>query len=211
MFESTRNRMAPDGIGAQSYDAPVPRRDRGPASTHAMRSYWDGRARENALWFIQSNLSYTNPDVESFWQSGDELLDTTVGLFGLSFDGNERVLDIGCGIGRVTRALARRAGEVVGLDVSLEMVKRARAANLGITGMSFVLGDGRDLGMFADGSFDVCYSFVVFQHIPDPEVTCRYVREMGRVLRPGGWAVFQVSEKADVHRASTYRFGSWRL
>jgi SAM-dependent methyltransferase len=41
---------------------------------------------------------------------------------------------------------------------------------------------------------------VVFQHIPDPEVTLGYVREMGRVLRPGGWAAFQVSNDPDVHR-----------
>jgi len=43
-------------------------------------------------------------------------------------------------------------------------------------------------------------SHVVFQHIPDPAVTLAYVAEMGRVLRPGGWAAFQVSTDPAVHR-----------
>jgi SAM-dependent methyltransferase len=47
---------------------------------------------------------------------------------------------------------------------------------------------------------DVVISNVVFQHIPDPRVTLGYVREMGRVLRPGGWAGFQVSNDPAVHR-----------
>jgi SAM-dependent methyltransferase len=41
----------------------------------------------------------------------------------------------------------------------------------------------------------------VFQHLPDPAVSYGYVREMGRVLRPGGWAAFQVSDDPAVHRA----------
>ena len=51
-----------------------------------------------------------------------------------------------------------------------------------------------------DSSVDGCFSHVVFQHIPDPEVTLAYVREMGRVLRPGGWALFQVSTDPSIHR-----------
>ena len=46
------------------------------------------------------------------------------------------------------------------------------------------------------------FSHVVFQHIPDPQVTYGYVAEMGRVLRPGGWAAFQVSNDPSIHRVS---------
>jgi SAM-dependent methyltransferase len=41
---------------------------------------------------------------------------------------------------------------------------------------------------------------VVLQHIPDPQVTLGYIREMGRVLRPGGWSVFQISNAPEIHR-----------
>ena len=49
-------------------------------------------------------------------------------------------------------------------------------------------------------SVDGCFSHVVFQHIPDPPITLNYVREMGRVLRPGGWALFQVSNDPTIHQ-----------
>jgi SAM-dependent methyltransferase len=50
---------------------------------------------------------------------------------------------------------------------------------------------------------------VVFQHLPDPELTLAYVREMARVLRPGGWAAFGVSTDPAVHRPR--RRAGWRL
>jgi SAM-dependent methyltransferase len=63
-----------------------------------------------------------------------------------------------------------------------------------------MLGDGETLTGVPDASADAVFSHVVFQHIPDPAVTLGYVREMGRVLRPGGWAGFQVSNAPNVHR-----------
>jgi SAM-dependent methyltransferase len=61
----------------------------------------------------------------------------------------------------------------------------------------------------ADASVDGCFSHVVFQHLPDPELTLGYVREMGRVLRPGGWAAFGLSTDPAVHRPRNR--ARWRL
>jgi len=169
-----------------------------------MRAFWDRRARENPMWVIHSNLDYNSPDVAEFWRSGEAALDATLAPFGLSLQPADRVLEIGCGIGRITRALAGRAGEVVGLDVSAEMLELGRKAMEDVGNVELELGSGRDLGQFADAGFDVAYSFVVFQHIPDPAVTCAYITEIGRVLRPGGWALFQVSEAPEVHLRDTY-------
>jgi SAM-dependent methyltransferase len=66
--------------------------------------------------------------------------------------------------------------------------------------VEWLLGDGTSLGGVDDDSADACLSFVVFQHIPDPEVTLGYIREVGRILRPGGWAVLHVSNDPAVHR-----------
>jgi SAM-dependent methyltransferase len=169
-----------------------------------MGAFWDAKARENAMYFIHSCLDYNHPNEEEFWRSGEEALRLTLEPFGLHFTGGERVLEIGCGIGRMTRALAAQAASVVGLDVSAEMVAAARRELAAIANASFVVGTGTDLSGFHDASFDVCYSFIVFQHIPDPAVTCNYVVEIGRVLRPGGWAVFQVSEQPERHASSSY-------
>jgi len=171
----------------------------GPASTNAMRSFWDRRARENPMWFVHSTLDYAHPDSDEFWRSGEETLDRTLEPFDVQVTGRDRVLDVGCGVGRITRALAQRAESVVGLDVSEEMVSRAATNLAGLDNVEVVLGNGRDLSPIPDASVDVAYSFLVFLHVPDPAVTCNYIAEMGRVLRPGGWTLFHVSEDPAAH------------
>ena len=174
------------------------------ASPVAMRAYWDARARENAMYFIHSSLEYTETDAAEFWASGGETLDRTLGPMGVDVRRTDEVVEIGCGIGRVTRHLASRVRHVTGLDVSPEMIERGRRALSDLTNVDLTVGTGRDLWGIADASVDVVYSFIVFQHIPDPATTCTYIREIGRVLRPGGWTVFQVSERADVHRRNIH-------
>jgi ubiquinone/menaquinone biosynthesis C-methylase UbiE len=80
---------------------------------------------------------------------------------------------------------------VIALDVSQEMLARARELNAQVQNVEWIHGDGRTLAPIGDGAVDGCFSHVVFQHLPDPEMTLGYVREMGRVLRPGGWAAFR--------------------
>ena len=174
-------------------------------ATERMRRYWDERARENAMYYIHSELDFDHTDETEFWASGAENLERTLSPFGRAIGPDDRVLEIGCGIGRMTRAIAARAGSVVGLDVSAEMVARGRRNLAGLGNVELLVGSGRDLGVVADASVDVVYSFIVFQHIPDPEVTCGYVREIGRVLRPGGWTVFQVSQRPEIHRRESWK------
>ncbi|HEX4175424.1 MAG TPA: class I SAM-dependent methyltransferase [Acidimicrobiales bacterium] len=170
----------------------------------AMREYWDARARENAMYFIHSTLDYAHTDQAEFWASGLDNLDRTLEPFSRTIEPTDRVIEIGCGIGRLTKAIADRAAHVLGVDVSSEMIDRAREALAGVENVEFAVGNGRDLSGVADASMDVAYSFIVFQHIPDPQITCRYIEEIGRVLRPGGWTVFQVSELPEIHRRETW-------
>ncbi len=169
-----------------------------------MRDFWNARARENAMWFIHSCLDYNHTDEQRFWASGEEDLLRTMSLVDASFAGSERVLEIGCGMGRMTRAIAARSAAVVGVDVSTEMVERGRRALQDVGNAELTIGNGRDLSSFGDAEFDACYSFIVFQHIPDPEVTCRYIVEIGRVLKRGGWTLFHVSEQPDIHDRDTW-------
>lgn len=166
----------------------------------SMRRFWDARADENALFFVDNKLDYRNPDQAVFWARGEEELDSVLDPVGARLEPTDDVVEIGCGVGRITRVLARRAASVRALDISARMLARAREYNRGLDAVEWLLGDGVSLAAIDDASADACVSHVVFQHIPDPAITLGYVREIGRVLRPGGWAAFQVSNAPEIHR-----------
>jgi ubiquinone/menaquinone biosynthesis C-methylase UbiE len=112
--------------------------------------------------------------------------DEYVTLLGVS--PGERVLDVGCGSGAVTRTLARRVapgGRVIGLDASpalLEVARElAKEAGLG-DAIEFKAGDCRTLP-FPDASFDAVLAATTLSHVPVP---ARALLEMVRVTRPGG-------------------------
>jgi SAM-dependent methyltransferase len=176
-----------------------------------MRRFWDRRAREDAFHFVDSRLPYRHSDPERFWDEGERDLATLLDIAGVAVEPGSRVLEIGCGVGRLTRGLAASAGEVIALDVSAEMLARARDHNDELENVTWLLGDGSTLAGVDDSSVDACVSHVVFQHIPDPSVTLGYVAEMGRVLRVGGWAAFQVSNDPRVHRAGHHNSTARRL
>jgi SAM-dependent methyltransferase len=176
-----------------------------------MREFWDERAREDAFYFVDSRLDYRQPDLERFWAGGAEDLDRILGDLELELGSGAVVVEIGCGVGRLTRALATRVARVIALDVSEEMLRLARENNPGLDNVEWVHGDGRSLAGVPDGVADACLSHVVFQHIPDPEVTLGYVREIGRVLQPGGWAAFQISNDPSVHDLAAHRGRGRRL
>ena len=99
----------------------------------------------------------------------------------------DRVLDFGCGAGRLTQALAEHAGEVVGVDVSAPMLETARRLDRGGR-CTLVLNETADLRAFPDDSVDLVVTERVLQHLP-PRVVEGYLAEFLRVLRPGGLAL----------------------
>ena len=162
--------------------------------------FWDERAREHALFYVDNRLDYAEPDEAAFWAGGEEAVHGLLAIAGARLEPADTTVDVGCGVGRLTRVLARESRHVYAVDVSAEMLARAARLNPGLENVTWVHGDGRSLAGVPSGAADACLSHVVFQHIPDPGVTLGYVREMGRVLRPGGWAAFQVSTDPAVHR-----------
>jgi SAM-dependent methyltransferase len=164
-----------------------------------MAAYWDARASEDPFFFVDNEMRYRNPDMDEFWEHGKKAVDGILDRLEVAIRPTDDVLEIGCGLGRLTRVLAEKGATVRALDVSARMLERARELNPELGNVEWILGDGRSLSGVEDSSVDVIHSHVVFQHIPDPDVTLGYVREMGRVLRPGGWAGFHVSNDPSVH------------
>lgn len=170
-----------------------------------MGSFWDARANEDAFYFVDNRLTYGSPDLERFWADGERDLDHLLEALGESIDPDDHVVEIGCGVGRLTRVISRRAATVRALDVSSRMLELAQEYNRDLANVTWLLGDGSSLLDIEPASADVCVSHVVFQHIPDPQITLNYVREFGRVLRPDGWAAFQISNDSGVHAPHTMR------
>jgi SAM-dependent methyltransferase len=158
-----------------------------------MRDFWDRKARENATYYISAYRDYADQDMDEFWKWGEILTDRYLEASGIHFTGEEVVLDLGCGIGRMTRALAARFAVVYGLDVSGEMIARARENLKECANVRFEVGSGVDLSNFEGGMFDFVFSYITFQHIPYVTITQRYICEMGRVLKEGKHAYFQIN------------------
>lgn len=160
-----------------------------------MRRDWDSRARENALYYVATGNQ--DWDKESFFTSGEkhvrEVITNDMENICQGKDpASMKVLEIGCGVGRVTRALAAVFGEIHGVDVSGEMIARARQFLQDYPNVHLHQNNGTNLSRFPDQFFDFAYSGLVFQHISDRKVIENYVAEVGRVLKPGCLFKFQL-------------------
>jgi ubiquinone/menaquinone biosynthesis C-methylase UbiE len=120
-----------------------------------------------------------------------------------------KVLDVGCGAGRATILLARRTPGVrfVGADLSATMIGMARREAGALSNVSFRVGDAMDLP-FGDGEFDAALSVASIKHWPDQ---ARGVREMARVVRPGGTVlVIEADRRCDAGRVERF-IRLWRF
>jgi SAM-dependent methyltransferase len=164
----------------------------------ALQQVWEDWARADPLWAILSDPSKSHGrwDRDEFFSTGrDEIR-------GLMEDLSERdiavrrhrSLDFGCGIGRLTQAMAEFFDVCDGVDISPTMIRKARDDNRHPDRCFFWLNDQPDLGIFPSNTFDFIYSNIVLQHI-EPDVSERYVREFVRLLADGGIAVFQVPSR----------------
>jgi len=167
-----------------------------------MQEDWDARARENARYYVATgNREWTD---EEFFTSGErtvaeEIETDMTNICQGKPPGEMKVLEIGCGAGRLTRALSKLFGEVHGVDVSGEMVRLAREALKDRPNAFVYQNNGKDLSVLPEGMvFDFAFSAIVFQHIPSREVIETYVREVHRRLRPGGLFKFQVQGASDL-------------
>lgn len=171
-----------------------------------MRRDWEQRARENARYYVATGQEQWTD--EEFFQSGELVLrEDILNDLGNICQGRDpkqmRVLEIGCGAGRVTRALARRFGHVYAVDISGEMVRQATVALKEFPNAHIFRNNGRDLSVVRDHwwqrwgmggklQLDFAFSSMVFQHIPYREIIENYVCEVNRRLRPGALFKFQV-------------------
>jgi ubiquinone/menaquinone biosynthesis C-methylase UbiE len=161
-----------------------------------MKEDWNRRAAENACWYI--NTLRLDQTEEEFDRSGVEGVAQWIlpelELLTQHVDPKTlRFLEIGCGIGRMTRPLAGIFGEVAATDVSGEMIARARERLADLGHVHFTETSGADVGPLPADYFDIVYSIFVFQHVPTKEAIRSTLVDAWRVLRPGGLLRFQTN------------------
>jgi SAM-dependent methyltransferase len=177
-----------------------------PKITSQMQQDWNSRAVEDANFYVA--FGRRNQDTEEFFDTAAEVVrGLTWELKRTPFANPRarRALEIGCGPGRLMRPMSRYFGEIHGIDVSDEMIRRAEANLREIPHAHPHHTSGADLAPFADESFDFVYSYAVFQHIPSFDVVMNYLREAKRVLKPGGLLRVQINGLPE----SAARYDTW--
>ncbi|MDX3639997.1 class I SAM-dependent methyltransferase [Streptomyces sp. MB09-02B] len=140
---------------------------------------WDGRAGNPGLYAVLSNR-WSEDECAVVDSAQKSLIERLV----QDLDGR-RVVDLGCGVGRLTSWVSRRAGLTVGIDRSAGMVDRAQQAVAGRPAVALRASTAQL--PLPSGAFDLVLAVFTLQHVVDEEEFRASVREMGRVAaRPGG-------------------------
>jgi len=165
-----------------------------------MVSRWNQYAKDDPLWIILTHPEKRGSwDQEEFFATGRKDVDLSIqqikeaGVTELS----GKAMDFGCGVGRLSQALAEYFDEVVGVDVSKEMIKQGEALVPEGMKLSFIINEAEDLSQIADDEFDFVYTLIVLQHI-HPQISHGYLKEFARIVKPGGHVFFQLpAERLD--------------
>ena len=127
-------------------------------------------------------------------QSGLQQWVAEESLAGLTLEGSEKALDLGCGDGRITAEIATRLprGSILGLDPSTQMIAFAREHTGGAANLSFAVGDATQLGFRAE--FDLVVSFNALHWVLDQSAALAGIHA---ALRPSGRALLQFVSRGE--------------
>jgi SAM-dependent methyltransferase len=159
---------------------------------------WQALGEQDPLWAILSVPAKRGGgwDLDEFFASGEsDLAEVMVMLENQQIPvARDRALDFGCGVGRLTRALATHFRFCDGVDLASSMIEHAKQLRGIPDGVRFHHNEAIDLRLFESGSFDFLLSLYVLQHM-EPELMRGYIAEFVRVLRPNGVAYFNVPDR----------------
>lgn len=157
-----------------------------------LEAHWQRLATTDPFWAVLSweDKRGNKWNKNDFFATGDlEISQLLQYLNSLQIIANkDMALDFGCGLGRLTEALADHFTNVVGVDIAPAMIEQAQQFSTH-TNCSYVLNEADNLHIFPDNTFTCIYSRLTFQHIT-PNYTKKYLSEFARILRPGGILIF---------------------
>ena len=171
----------------------------------SLRRHWERLGRRDPLWAVLTDPHKREGgwDLEEFFRSGKDEIAAALqrgAELGLAVS-RRRALDFGCGVGRLTQAMAAEFERCDGVDISASMLQAARRYNRSPERCTYHHNVAPDLALFADASFTFVYPTLVLQHMA-PEHSTRYIQELVRVLAPGGLLVFQLPSRRSHEQAA---------
>ena len=194
---------------SEEYEWVHPVKTTGESLEQQIKNEWDARAKMDPIHAVYAGAK----NIKQFWNSGERDIKGIIGydkkFFQILTRGNPKsmkVLEIGCGIGRLLIPMSKIFGGVVGVDVSPEMIRIGKENVKHIPNCKLFENNGKDLSMFSDNSFDFCYAHFIFQHIPDKEIIKNYLSETARVLKKDSF--FKLLIRSKTHDDNT-TVSSW--
>lgn len=172
----------------------------------SLQRRWNSLGADDVIWAILG----TNEESSSAWNS-EEFFQTgrnDIALVRKTLEArgviphNRTALDFGCGIGRLTQAMAELFDRVVGVDIAPSMIEQAERMNRFPANCSYLVNADDDLRMFEGGSFDFIISRIVLQHLPR-RLAEGYLEELLRLLSDGGVLVVQIPARR-IRRRTRY-------
>ncbi len=177
-----------------------------------LRRHWNHLAKEDFFWAVLTKHEKRggNWDHAEFFATG--ISDVAADLYRVRSLVPSmrwgRALDFGCGVGRLTQALALHFESVAGVDIAEEMLAVAETYNQFPSRVQYFHNDRPNLGLFSDDSFDFIYSRITLQHM-EPRYMKLYIREFVRILAKGGVALFQVPAVLKLGAWEQFKFSWW--
>jgi SAM-dependent methyltransferase len=161
-----------------------------------LQQNWNALGEEDPLWAILSAPDKRGGawEIDEFLATGrQEVANLLIDLRQRGFEvrRRRRALDFGCGVGRLTQALAEQFTRCDGVDVAASMIAQAARLNRRPDNCHFHHNPASHLALLESGSFDFVLSLLVLQHM-EPALMRGYLHEFVRVLRRGGIAYFNV-------------------
>jgi len=163
-----------------------------------LQKNWDEFGKTDPLWSIITSPDKKGNkwDVDEFFATGEREIDAVmeyIKFLGIAVS-HRKALDFGCGIGRLTQALARYFDEVYGVDIAPSMVELAKKYNRYGDKCRYYLNETDDLKLFSDNSVHLIYTNITLQHM-EPRYSKNYIKEFLRILAPQGVLIFQLISK----------------
>lgn len=159
--------------------------------SHSAAIEWWNKSLDEVGVHSMDKLVSANADWSVVLQTGRDDLSRAISVAGMAWGSDRTVVEVGCGLGRISQALAEHFGQVVGLDIAPRLVEEARRRN-DCPHVSFEVADGIRLQPQSLTQCDTVFSYEVFYYIP-PRALTTYFQDAFRLLRSGGQFVFQLN------------------